>query len=525
MPVLPALRTRQLGGGGRAFTGDLLAAPGPWATLAPAPVRDATWPGAAPLNWLDLDPSEGRFLLAAGGDGSVVAYDVGGTDGLLPSPEARAAKRARGGGGGGGAGAAAAPPQPLPPLFHARRGGGGGSGGSAAATGGHTASVAGVQWYPVDAGAFVSAGADGCVKLWDANAGPSPVVSLRLGGRGPASAAAAASPSAPPPPPRAHCVAMSPIATAHALVAVGCGGGGAAAPGAAPSDGGAPLRLADPAGAGAITHHLPGHAGAVWAASWSPRCEWTLVTGGADGGVRVWDVRRAAACVRCLDGSGRGGRATRRRARAAHGAGAAPPPDDNASLRPRGRFTAPASAASIALSTAAHDGPVTGLTPSSDGLHWVSAGTDGVVRVWEAATDGDGGPGPGGPLPWSLPGTHNAARRPRQLAVGGGPAPVLFHPSGSVVQVLPLPGGAGRGAGAAGAGGDWPGPAASAPLLRGHVSAVHACAWSEGRRELYTGGDDRALLVWSPSRLVGGGRAGEGEEGEGDAWSDEDLVE
>lgn len=258
MPVLPALRTRQLGGGGRAFTGDLLAAPGPWATLAPAPVRDATWPGAAPLNWLDLDPSEGRFLLAAGGDGSVVAYDVGGTDGLLPSPEARAAKRARGGGGGGGAGAAAAPPQPLPPLFHARRGGGGGSGGSAAATGGHTASVAGVQWYPVDAGAFVSAGADGCVKLWDANAGPSPVVSLRLGGRGPASAAAAASPSAPPPPPRAHCVAMSPIATAHALVAVGCGGGGAAAPGAAPSDGGAPLRLADPAGAGAITHHLPG---------------------------------------------------------------------------------------------------------------------------------------------------------------------------------------------------------------------------------------------------------------------------
>jgi len=490
-PVLPALRTRQLGAAPpTTFTGDLLAAPA-WSALAPAPVRDASYPGAAPLNWLALDPAEGRYLLAAGGDGSLVAYDVGRVP--ASNPDARAPKRAR----GRGAARPPPPPQPLAPLFHARRGGG---------AGGHTASVSGVCWYPVDAGAFVSAGADGCVKLWDAN-GPAVAVSLRLGGGGRSATTAAASGASPPP--RAHCVAMSPCATSHALVAVGCGAGGAAPHAAAPAAG-APLRLADPAGSGAVTHELPGHAGAVWAAAWSPGCEWTLVSGGADGGIRVWDVRRAAACVRCLDAAAV--RKQKRRPRGGGGGGAvgaAPGP-------PAGR-SSPAPAASTATTTfssLAHDGAITGLTPTPDGLHWVSAGTDGAVRVWESSEGRDGGPG--APLPWSLEGTHNAARRPRQLSVGGGPAPVLFHPSGSVVQVLPLPGGAGRGPGAAGGGG---GPATQAALLRGHVSAVHASAWCEGRRELYTGGDDRAILVWAPSRLAGGG-GGRAAAEEEDEWSE-----
>ena len=43
--------------------------------------------------------------------------------------------------------------------------------------------------------------------------------------------------------------------------------------------------------------------GGVLAVDWSPRSEWVLASGGADGGVRLWDVRKsgAAACLASLD--------------------------------------------------------------------------------------------------------------------------------------------------------------------------------------------------------------------------------
>lgn len=43
--------------------------------------------------------------------------------------------------------------------------------------------------------------------------------------------------------------------------------------------------------------------GGVLSVDWSPRSEWVLASGGADGGVRLWDVRKsgAAACLACLD--------------------------------------------------------------------------------------------------------------------------------------------------------------------------------------------------------------------------------
>ena len=69
-------------------------------------------------------------------------------------------------------------------------------------------------------------------------------------------------------------VGMSPIASAHCLVAVA---------------GGQPqIKLCDPA-SGSFTHVLGGHAGShredVWSLHWSLQSEWHLVTGGCDGQV------------------------------------------------------------------------------------------------------------------------------------------------------------------------------------------------------------------------------------------------
>lgn len=41
-------------------------------------------------------------------------------------------------------------------------------------------------------------------------------------------------------------------------------------------------------------------ADAVWAVQWSATSEWVVITGGCDGAIRLWDVRRAG-CFSILD--------------------------------------------------------------------------------------------------------------------------------------------------------------------------------------------------------------------------------
>jgi DNA excision repair protein ERCC-8 len=51
----------------------------------------------------------------------------------------------------------------------------------------------------------------------------------------------------------------------------------------------------------AATHALSGHNGAVMSVAWSPRHEHILASAGADGSVRLWDIRRSAASLGTLD--------------------------------------------------------------------------------------------------------------------------------------------------------------------------------------------------------------------------------
>ena len=46
---------------------------------------------------------------------------------------------------------------------------------------------------------------------------------------------------------------------------------------------------------GNVTHTLTGHREGVWAAQWMRGSEWVLATGGGEGDIRLWDIRRAGA--------------------------------------------------------------------------------------------------------------------------------------------------------------------------------------------------------------------------------------
>ena len=106
---------------------------------------------------------------------------------------------------------------------------------------------------------------------------------------------------------------------------------------------------------GASAHSLSGHQGAVLSVAWSPEHQHILVSGGSDGTVRLWDIRRSAGCLGVLDmedSIGTWGE---------DGLG------KNARLPLRGK---------------AHVGACNGVIWTDDGRHLVTAGHDERVRVW-----------------------------------------------------------------------------------------------------------------------------------------------
>lgn len=459
----------------------------------------------------------------------------------------------------------------VPPLFviSGRGAASANSSTASASTAAHRFSATCVTWYPVDSGAFVSGGADGEVKVWDANDPEAAVAAFSLSGGVAASARSSISASSAPSSspfdasgglPRVMAVAMSPASASHALIAVGAAaGGGAGAIFSAPSPGngggGSALRLAD-LRAGALTHSLgsstsstsnASSSAAVWCVAWSLTDPNQLLSGSADGTCRAWDVRRADACVATLDlddtrDARREERQRRQRSREAALAAAAAAATGGGGEGEDDKTTAelpPPPPRTSASYRRAHDAAITGLLPTPDGLSWVTAGADSAVRLWSAS--------PSESFQnelYALPDTFNRARRPRQLSAATSPA-ALFHPSGSGVQVLPLPGGERSGYFCIGGGGSGEGgqrhrgnlarppnpptSTSSSPLLssrrgvllRGHVDAVHACAWCESRRELYTGGDDKTVLVWS-SAAAAAKKAGEDEQDQEEDGDDDE---
>ncbi len=113
---------------------------------------------------------------------------------------------------------------------------------------------------------------------------------------------------------------------------------------------------------GATVHSLAGHQGAVLSVAWSPQDENILASGGSDGSVRLWDIRRSAGCLGVFDledSIGIGGEdGLGRNARPLH----------------QGK---------------AHVGACNGVVWNDDGRYLVSAGHDERVRVWDVGTGAD----------------------------------------------------------------------------------------------------------------------------------------
>jgi DNA excision repair protein ERCC-8 len=109
---------------------------------------------------------------------------------------------------------------------------------------------------------------------------------------------------------------------------------------------------------GSSTHSLAGHHGAILSLAWSPTLQNILASGGIDGKVRLWDIRKSSASLGVLDledsmgitGTDGLGRSARSRE-----------------------------------SGKSHDGAVNALRWSDDGVHLISSGHDDRIRVWNVA--------------------------------------------------------------------------------------------------------------------------------------------
>ncbi|QDS67566.1 hypothetical protein FKW77_003378 [Venturia effusa] len=106
---------------------------------------------------------------------------------------------------------------------------------------------------------------------------------------------------------------------------------------------------------GAASHALAGHTGALLTVAWSPVDEHVLASGGTDGTVRFWDIRKSAGFLGAMDMEDSVGIV------GYNGLGI------GARRRERGK---------------AHIGPVNGIAWSEDGRHIVSTGHDEKIRVW-----------------------------------------------------------------------------------------------------------------------------------------------
>ncbi|RDA93754.1 hypothetical protein CP533_0201 [Ophiocordyceps camponoti-saundersi (nom. inval.)] len=187
--------------------------------------------------------------------------------------------------------------------------------------GGHTHGVTHLAFFPFDPDAFLSSSYDKSIRLWSTQR-CALTASFDLNAT-------------------IYSHATSPIAD-HLLVACATQHSN--------------VRLVD-LKSGSALQALVAHGGPVLCTSWSPRKEYILASGHADGKIRLWDVRRAGGVIAQLD------------------------QDDTRGLDP-----AADQAPQFDPSAQAHNEPVNGLQWTDDGRYIVSAGLDRRIRVWDAST-------------------------------------------------------------------------------------------------------------------------------------------
>lgn len=388
------------------------------------------------INSLQVDLTEGRYLLSAASDASVAVFDV-----------QRASELEVGG--------SVARYKSLFVIDKQHQQG-------------HKYAISSATWYPIDTGLFITGSYDHHINVWDTNT-TQVVMNFKMPGK-------------------VYKTAMSPIATSHMLIASGT------------ED--VQVRLCDIA-SGAFAHTLSGHRDGVMAVEWSTSSEWVLMTGGCDGAIRYWDIRRAG-CFLVLDQAKTqlGTRQPLLEHSVAEKAAISKPMGQSLSTKNRGEQKKVSSGNGAKLSAisrmasqpkggygkqrrhpgmmssqdhaTAHYGSVTGLKATEDGMYLLSAGSDSRLRLWDMES------GCNTLVNFETVRLQNS--KGIQLAVAQDSS-LVFVPCMTSVKAFDL----------------WSGNTSA--TFRAHYDSVNSCWFSVQDQELYTGGNDRQILVWSSSDL------------------------
>ncbi|CAN6721729.1 unnamed protein product [Malus baccata var. baccata] len=334
-----------------------------------------------------------------------------------------------------------------------------------------------VLQYPVNTGLFVTGSYDHHINVWDTNT-TQVVTDFKMSGK-------------------MYRTAMSPLATSHMLIAAGT------------ED--VQVLLCDIA-SGAFTHTLSGHRNGVMAVEWSTSSERALLTGGCDGAIRFWDIRRAGFFLVLDQSQSQLGRrppilkrsatvkvfffswlsqkslvptvkssspshSTSAKARVAqrkltNGSGAKHSPIGKGPVKGSMKQILHPGMLSSQDRATAHYGAVTGLKVTEDGMYLLSAGSDSRLRLWDIESGCN-------TLNFE---TLATSQNSELVFVPYMTAVKVMHPFHFVLRASDT----------------WSGKTS----LKGHYEHVNCCWFSSQDQELYTGGDDRQILVWSPPRMV-----------------------
>lgn len=216
---------------------------------------------------------------------------------------------------------------------------------------------------------------------------------------------------------------------------------------------------------GASAHSLAGHQGAVLSVAWSPHDEYILASGGSDGTVRLWDIRRSAGSLGVLDMDD------------SVGVGGEDGSGKNARTRNHGK---------------AHIGACNGVVWTEDGRHIVTAGHDERVRVWDVGV-GANALSHFGPI---IKNTHLSTLLPLLAPRQVSGSQVMLYPNekeilmfdlfeGTLLNRLRAPGVAfAQASGSAG--------------QRNIRNRVTSLGWRNGNVEVYSAHSDGLIRAWKP---------------------------
>ena len=236
------------------------------------------------------------------------------------------------------------------------------------------------------------------------------------------------------------------------------------------------IRLCDMV-SGSCVHTLIGNTKSVQTIAWSPRDEHVLVSGSADGSIRFFDIRRTGAYMildqnnakpTMLDEAAsialcNGG--IRSDGSVASSGGRRGCSNARKRMRSDGQLTSSNSAK-------AHNGGITAVTFTTDGTQLMSAGADGRIRLWDSIT--------------GLNTMVNYSATPRlkegnEIAITSDSS-TAFIPGAWDIGVYDVRSGK------------------ELTPLRGHFDRVNTAIMHPTEQTLYSGGGDSQILVWCPAR-------------------------